>query len=152
MVVNASVGNPVFESESSSDDLLRLGKLLEQAHPKLVGMDGEEIFLPESLYQVLRQVTSLLAQGKGVTVISQDHYLTTQEVATLLNISRPYLYRLLDNGEIPFTKVGNHRRVKSEDVLNYQQKRDSDRQTSLKELIVISQELGFYQTEAVQNF
>jgi excisionase family DNA binding protein len=129
MSVNAPVNNPVFESELNSDDLLRLTKLLEQAHPKLVGMDGEEIYLPESLYQVLRQVTPLLAQGKGVTVIPQEHYLTTQEAANLLNISRPYLYKLLDQERIPFTKIGSHRRIKAEDVLDYRQKRDGDRQT-----------------------
>jgi excisionase family DNA binding protein len=112
-------------------------------------MDGEEMYLPESLYQVLRQVTPLLAQGKGVTLIPQEHYLTTQEVANLLNISRPYLYKLLDRGEIPFTQIGSHRRVKAEDVLSYRQKRDGDRQTALTELITTSQELGFYQAEAV---
>ena len=152
MTVNTSVDSHVFESDLNSDDLLRLTKLLEQAHPKLVGMDGDEIYLPESLYQVLRQVTSLLAQGKGVTLISQDHYLTTQEAATLLNVSRPYLYKLLDSGKISFTKVGSHRRLKAEDVLSYRQQRDGERRAALTELIATSQELGFYQAEAVQNF
>jgi excisionase family DNA binding protein len=149
MTVNTPANAPVFESQLGSDDLLRLTKLLEQAHPKLVGMYGEEMYLPESLYQVLRQVTPLLAQGKGVTLIPQEHYLTTQEAANLLNISRPYLYKLLDQGEIPFTQIGSHRRVKAEDVLSYRQKRDGDRQTALTELITTSQELGFYQAEAV---
>lgn len=149
MSVNAPVNSPVFESELSSGDLLRLTKLLEQAHPKLVGMDGEEMYLPESLYQVLRQVTPLLAQGKGVTLIPQEHYLTTQEAANVLNISRPYLYKLLDKAEIPFTKIGSHRRIKAEDVLDYRQKRDADRQVALTELITTSQELGFYQAETV---
>lgn len=149
MTVNTSANVPVFESQLGSDDLLRLTKLLEQAHPKLVGMDGEEMYLPESLYQVLQQVTPLLAQGKGVTLIPQEHYLTTQEAANLLNISRPYLYKLLDRGDIPFTKIGSHRRVKAEDVLGYRQQRDGDRQTALTELIATSQELGFYQTETV---
>lgn len=149
MSVNAPVNSPVFDSELNSGDLLRLAKLLEQAHPKLVGMDGEEMYLPESLYQVLRQVTPLLAQGKGVTLIPQEHYLTTQEAANLLNISRPYLYKLLDQEKIPFTKIGSHRRIKAEDVLDYRQKRGGDRQTALTELIATSQELGFYQAEAV---
>ena len=152
MTVNTPANAPVFESQLGSDDLLRLTKLLEQAHPKLVGMDGEEMYLPESLYQVLRQVTPLLAQGKGVTLIPQEHYLTTQEAANLLNISRPYLYKLLDQGDIPFTQIGSHRRVKAEDVLSYRQKRDgapsgdseAARQTALTELIATSQKLGFY--------
>jgi hypothetical protein len=55
----------------------------------------------------------------------------------------------LDSGTIPFATVGSHRRIKAEDVLDYQQKRDGDRQTALTELIVASQELGFYQAEAI---
>ncbi|NJN74735.1 MAG: helix-turn-helix domain-containing protein [Limnothrix sp. RL_2_0] len=149
MAVNAPTYVSVFESQLGSDDLLRLTELLEQAHPKLVGMDGEEICLPESLYQVLRQVTPLLAQGKGVTLIPQEHHLTTQEAANVLNISRPHLYKLLDQGKIPFVKVGSHRRIKAEDILSYRQKQEGDRQTALTELITASQELGFYQTEAV---
>jgi excisionase family DNA binding protein len=139
---------PVFEANLENPDLLRLETLLENAHPKLVGVDGEEVFLPESIYQILRQVTSLLAQGKGVTLVPQDHYLTSQEAANLLNISRPYLYTLLDNQEFPYILIGTHRRIKVEDVLAYKAKRDSDRRQTLAELIEASQELGFYEAEA----
>ncbi|MEA5537348.1 helix-turn-helix domain-containing protein [Crocosphaera sp. XPORK-15E] len=139
---------PVFEANLENPDLLRLETLLENAHPKLVGVDGEEVFLPESIYQILRQVTSLLAQGKGVTLVPQDHYLTSQEAANLLNISRPYLYTLLDNQEFPYILIGTHRRIKVEDILAYKAKRDRDRRQTLAELIEASQELGFYEAEA----
>ena len=148
MTTNTPANTPVFESQLGSEDLLRLTQLLEKAHPKLVGMDGEEILLPESLYQVLLQVTPLLAQGKGVTLIPQEQFLTTQEAANILNISRPYLYKLLERGDIPFTKIGSHRRIKAENVLNYKQQRDIDRHQALTELTATSQELGFYQAEA----
>ena len=142
---------PVIEPNLENTDLLRLEELLENAHPKLVGVDGEEVFLPESIYQILRQVTSLLAQGKGVTLVPQDHYLTTQEAANLLNISRPYLYTLLDNQEIPYILIGTHRRIKVEDILAYKTKRDSDRRQTLAQLIEESQELGFYEVERAES-
>ncbi|MGK7871938.1 MAG: helix-turn-helix domain-containing protein [Xenococcaceae cyanobacterium] len=113
--------------------------------------DGEEIYLPESIYQILRQVTPLLAQGKGVTLVPQDHYLTTQEAANLLNISRPYLYTLLDKEEIPYTLIGTHRRIKVEDLLDYKTRRDSDRRKALNGLIEASQELGFYEAEKTDD-
>lgn len=139
---------PVFERDLGNKDLLRLETLLENAHPNLVGLDGEEIYLPESIYKILRQVTPLLAQGKGVTLVPSDHYLTTQEAAEILNISRPYLYTLLDKQEIPYTQIGTHRRIKVEDLLEYKAKRDSDRRQALCELIEASQELGFYEEKA----
>ncbi len=138
---------PIFEANLENGDLMGLETLLEKAHPKLVGVDGEEVLLPESLYQILRQVTSLLAQGKGVTIVAQDHYLTTSEAANLLNISRPYLYNLLDNQEIPYLLIGTHRRIKLEDILAYKAKRDSCRRQALAALVEESQQLGFYQAE-----
>ena len=140
---------PVFETSLENTDLLRLESLLENAHPKLVGVDGEEVILPESIYQILRQVTSLLTQGKGVTLVPQDHYLTTQEAANLLNISRPYLYTLLDHQKIPYLLIGTHRRIKVDDLLTYKATRDCARRQTLAELIEESQELGFYEDEVL---
>ncbi|MBR8827107.1 MAG: helix-turn-helix domain-containing protein [Gomphosphaeria aponina SAG 52.96 = DSM 107014] len=138
---------PFFEDHVENTDLLRLEALLENTHPQLVGVDGEEIYLPESIYQILREVTSLLAQGKGITLVPQDHYLTTQESANLLNISRTYLYTLLNQGKIPYKMIGTHRRIKIENLLEYKTQRDSDRRQALSELIEATQELGFYESE-----
>jgi excisionase family DNA binding protein len=142
---------PVFEPNLDSPDLLRLEALLEKAHTKLVGVDGEEIYLPESIYQILRQVIPLLAEGKGVTLIHQEHYLSTQESANLLNISRPYLYTLLNQGQIPYILIGTHKRIKLEDLLEYKTKRDENRRKALNELIETSQELGFYEQETMTS-
>lgn len=138
--------NPVFVSELDTPIIKRLEIMLEQAHPKLVGMDGEEMPLPDSVYQMLRQVTHLMAAGRAVSLVPLDHYLSSQEAADLLNVSRPYLYTLLDQNQIPFIKVGTHRRIKFEDLMAYKQHRDSQRHQSLSELAAFSQELGFYET------
>ncbi|MEB3192774.1 MAG: helix-turn-helix domain-containing protein, partial [Snowella sp.] len=69
---------------------------------------------------------------------------SSQEAANLLNVSRPYLYTLLDQGEIAYIKIGTHRRIRFEDLMQYKQKRDNQRHQSLTELTEISQELGFY--------
>lgn len=142
-------GVTVFESESEASNLSRLEQLLEKAPSKLVvvGFDGEEVYLPGSIYQILRQVTPLLAQGKGVTLVPHEQYLTTQEAANILNVSRPFLYTLLDQEKIPYTKIGSHRRIKAEDLFNYKHNRDSQRRHALTELIEYSQDLGFYEIE-----
>jgi excisionase family DNA binding protein len=139
------LSDPVFVSELDTQSIKRLEMMLEQAHPKLVGMDGEEMPLPDSVYQVLRQVTHLMAAGRAISLVPYDHYLSSQEAAELLNVSRPYLYTLLDQAQIPFIKVGTHRRIRFEDLMAYKQRRDGQRRQSLGELAALSQELGFYE-------
>jgi excisionase family DNA binding protein len=136
---------PIFASEQDIQTLKRLEELLTQDHPMLVGPAGEEILLPESVYQILRQVTHLMAEGKAISLVPRDHYLSTQEAADLLNVSRPYLYTLLDQQQIPFVKVGTHRRIRFEDLMLYKRNRDSQRHQSLGALTSLSQDLGFYE-------
>ncbi|TVU54642.1 MAG: helix-turn-helix domain-containing protein [Arthrospira sp. PLM2.Bin9] len=140
----------IFESDMMSpQELLRLEHLLNQANLKLVGLDGEEIYLPESIYEILRTVIDLLVQGKRITLVPRDDYLTTQQAADLLNVSCPYLYQLLNAGKIAYTLVGTHQRIKSEDLVNYQKQRDEERHQILTELAEMSQDLGFYQADSV---
>ncbi len=138
---------PIFESDSEGNNIAEVQRLLARSHAKLVGSDGQEIYLPESLYELLRQVTHVLSQGKGVTIVQSDRYLTTQEAANMLNVSRPYLYTLLDKGEIEFSQVGTHRRIQVEEIIRYKNQRDKQRRKALEELVDYSCELGFYEDE-----
>ena len=139
---------PFFEASGiESQTLARLEQLLASACPTLIGADGSRVELPESIYQILLEVTPLLAEGKKITLVPSEHYLTTQEAANLLNISRPYLYQLLDRQEIPCTLVGTHRRIKAKDLSNYKDKRDGQRSQDLAELVSITEELGLYDSE-----
>jgi len=71
--------------------------------------------------------------------------MTTQQAADLLKLSRQYLVRLLDQGKIPFHKTGKHRRVQIEDILDFKEKRDLDREAQLDALTELSQELVGYE-------
>jgi excisionase family DNA binding protein len=73
---------------------------------------------------------------------------TTQQAADLLNVSRQYLVRLLDEGRIPFRKTGKHRRLRIEHVLQFKEKRDKDRRAGLRELSQMTQEFGGYDSES----
>lgn len=72
---------------------------------------------------------------------------TTQQAADLLNVSRQYLLRLLDEKGIPFRKTGQHRRLRSEDVLEFRAKRDKARRAGLRELSRMTQKFGGYDAE-----
>ena|SRR5579872_3837135 len=112
--------------------------------PRLVGPHGEEIPLPESVSHALRQLVHYLAQNKAVTVVPINKELSTQDAADILNISRPHLIKLLEQGAMPFTKVGTHRRIRLGDLMSYKQHLDAQREEALDRLAQLNQEMGLY--------
>jgi excisionase family DNA binding protein len=91
--------------------------------------NGEEITLPASLVAVLRASAGQLSQGHGVTVLATEVRLTPAEVGELLGLSRPFVARLLDTGEIPAEHLpsSRHRVVRLADVLEFQARRERRR-------------------------
>jgi len=85
---------------------------------------------------------SQMGQGNAVTLLPIHTELTTQEAANLLNVSRPHLVKLLETGKIPFHKVGNHRRVRFEDLMEYKESIDQQRMETLDKLTAQAQELN----------
>lgn len=114
------------------------------AQCRLIGPDGESIVIPESVFHVLERVVEVLARGDAITVVPVGRELTTQQAANLLNVSRQYLVRLLNEGALPFRTTGKHRRLQVEDVLAYKEKRDRDRRAALRVLSQMSEDLGGY--------
>ncbi|WP_292763622.1 helix-turn-helix domain-containing protein [Nostoc sp. NOS(2021)] len=134
-------------TEAEAEAIKQLEQILnpENSQLKLAAANGEEMTIPDSVCCVLRQVVQAMASGKNVSIVTHNPELTTQQAADLLNVSRPYLIKLLEQGELPYIMVGTHRRVKFEDLRKYKQQRDTKRRQLLDELIAESQELGFYQ-------
>ncbi len=102
----------------------------------------EEILLPSTVLVLLQKILEETAAGRAVTVFAQGAELTTQEAADMLNVSRPYLIRLLEKGELSYRMVGTHRRIPLEEVLRYKDAIDTQRRKILGELVREAQELG----------
>jgi excisionase family DNA binding protein len=135
---------PVAADEKETAEVVVLEQYLAQKQgvPALVGPNGESLPLPKSVYRVLTAVLREMAQGNAVAVVPVHHELTTQEAADLLNVSRPFLISLLERGELPFSKVGTHRRIRFSDLTEYRKRRDEIRSRALDGLAVESAKLG----------
>jgi excisionase family DNA binding protein len=129
------------------DQLLDLARFVEN-HTEpglLLGSDGEQVPLPAEVYRVLRQVVEVMRQGKATLVAPQGLLLTTQEAADFLGVSRPTLVKLLEDGAIPFEKPNRHRRVRLQDLLDFQAGRRDEQRAALNQLTEEASALGLYE-------
>lgn len=138
------VAAPAEERESTAALFRFLDRAGHDRRCRLVGPDGQEIVIPEAVFYVFERVAEVLARGDAVTVLPVSQELTTQQAADLLNVSRQYLVRLLDQGTIPFRRTGTHRRIRVGDLLDYKQRRDRERSAALDSLTATSQDMGGY--------
>lgn len=137
----------VLLPEKEQELIAQLAEILSQesAQPKLVTSNGEEILLPESVCNILRQAVQAMASDQAVSIVHYNRELTTQQAADILNVSRLFIVKLLDEGAIPYIKVGSHRRIRVKDLIIYQEQRKVMRRQGLKELTQFLQEEGFYE-------
>ena len=104
----------------------------------------EPIVLPAEAVALLLGILRMMASGLGIALTPLHSELTTKQAADILHVSRPYLIKLLDAGDIPYHKVGTHRRIRREDVMTYKRKFRQEREAFLDRLVAESQELGLY--------
>lgn len=103
--------------------------------------DGDEVLqVPVKAIRLLVDILDAMARGDTVSLIPIHRELTTQEAANLLNVSRPYLVKLIENGEIPFHKNGVRRKVLFKDLMEYKHKRDQASMALLDELTAEAQD------------
>ncbi|HVU96909.1 MAG TPA: helix-turn-helix domain-containing protein [Puia sp.] len=98
--------------------------------------------LPNKAISLLSTIISNMAAGKSMAIILSDSSVGTQEAADYLDVSRPHVVRLLEKGEIPFSKAGTHRRIKVSDLVAYQKRMKATRRKQLNFLAQQAQELG----------
>lgn len=106
---------------------------------KKAGHD-EPIKLPAGAVTLLVHILEAMAAGRGVMLIPDNAELTAFEVADVLQVSRPYLVKLLEEGVIPYRKVGKHRRIRMEDVMAYKERDDRERDAVMDQLVRQAQE------------
>ncbi|HEY4145602.1 excisionase family DNA-binding protein [Pinirhizobacter sp.] len=104
---------------------------------------AHQVELPTSALRLLVDILAELADGNAVKVVPVHAELTTQEAADLLNVSRPHLVKLLEEGFLAFHRTGKHRRVRFIDLMQFKDARDKASEQAMAELAIQAQELGY---------
>lgn len=134
------------EVELAKNSSRTLAKYLASNKVKLTlqaeNNQAEELQLPSSIMQLLVDVLAEVSQGNAISLVPHHKEITTQEAANLLNVSRPFFVSLLEKNELPYRKVGSHRRVLLKDVLAYRETTQQLRNEALDELATLSQAEG----------
>ena len=131
-------------SPKEQQEINELYEKLRGAAAKLVGPDGKTEVLPNNLYSFLCRVLGDLKSGRSVTILQSNAQLTTMDASKMLGVSRQFLVNLLEKGDIPFHKVGTHRRIYARDLLAYKARRDAARRKALDDLAREEYEEGIY--------
>ena len=135
---------PVTLPESDEAQIRELNRMLQFGTPALVGADGERLDLPDAVFRLLKDIVRNMQLGRAIALIPENQQLTTQRAADLLGVSRPHLIKLVESGELPYHKVGSHRRIYFKDLIAYQKRRDVERKAALDRIAKEAFESGLY--------
>lgn len=103
--------------------------------------DGSTLALPKMVKELLLNILTELSEGNMVNIVPIHAELTTQEAANYLNVSRPYLIKLLQDGKLAFHKTGSHRRIKYRDLTQFIETQEGLREKAMQDLANQAQEL-----------
>ena len=138
------------DQETAMESYNALASVLEELKSGNKGVEieieetEEKIKIPFIALKLLAQILKATSQGKPISIVPVATEMTTQAAAELLGCSRPHLVKSLESGEIPFTKVGKHRRVKYEDVVSYKRKMKERQKSLLIAMMKADEEKGLY--------
>jgi excisionase family DNA binding protein len=104
--------------------------------------DGGTVAVPRAAVDLLVGVLANMAAGQAVSLVPAHAELTTQQAADLMNVSRPFVVRLLNVGNIEYRLVGTHRRIKAASLMDYMRRDNAQRRKAADELTALTQDMG----------
>lgn len=151
MYLQENISKPSKEEQKAAmlsyDALVSTLNKLKDQNPEIeIEETQQRIRIPLSALKLLTQILKETSQGKPVSIVPVATEVTTQAAAEILGCSRPHVVKLLDTGQIKFTKVGKHRRIKYEDVINYKKKMKAEQERLINEIMDTDEKSGLYDT------
>jgi excisionase family DNA binding protein len=131
----------VEEMESAAEAASALARARNENGSLTIPIAGEgEVRLAPAIAEVIIELLGVLARNNMVTIVPTGAELTTQQAADMLNVSRPYISKLIKEGKLEHVRVGSHRRVPLDALMAYKARRDAGRTLALRELARLGQE------------
>lgn len=138
------------EQRAARESYEALASSIKQLTTKMPEIEIEEtdekIRIPISALRLLAKILKEISRGNPISIVPIATEMTTQAAAELLGCSRPHIVGLLEEGRIPYTKVGKHRRVKYEDIVLYKREMKANQRNKIQELMQLDEESGLYDT------
>ena len=136
------------EQKAAMESYDALSSSLEQIHSEFPEIEfedtGERIKIPLNALKLLVEILRETGRGRPISVVPIATEITTQAAAEFLGCSRPHVVKLLEQGDIEFTKIGKHRRIKYQDVIEYKKKMKVKQRRLLSEIMKADEESGLY--------
>ena len=130
---------------SGGEEQLRtLRKLLQHGEATITGANNQQQSIPAPVRDVLVRILTHMQEGQAITIIPANHELSSQDAADLLGVSRQYMVRILEDGKLPFHRVGTHQRIYLQNLMAYKKERDRQRQEALDQMAREEVQAGTY--------
>ncbi len=130
---------------ASYDALASVIEQLRSNNPEIeIEETGKKIKVPLKALKFLGQMLKAMSTGKMISLVPVATEVTTQRAAEMLGCSRPHIVKLLEKGDLDFIKVGKHRRIKFEDVVQYKQKMKAEQKRHIIDIMNFDEESGLY--------
>lgn len=142
---NLEISEEERKIASTADQFLKkafAGELSNHINIKIQEND-QQIAIPKKAFELLLHILQGMSGGKSMHLLPVDAELSTQQTADLLHVSRPFVVKLTEKGELPFRKVGTHRRIKLQDAMAYKKQMEAKANKALDDLAEQAQKLNF---------
>lgn len=137
-----------LDQKTASESYYALASVIEQLNSEQPEIEIEEtnekIKIPLSALKLLGDILKAMGQGKLISLVPIATEVTTQAAAEILGCSRPHLVKLLEDGNISFTKVGKHRRIKFDDIMKYRKQMKEQQKQNIIDIMNLDEETGLY--------
>lgn len=137
-----------LDQKIASESYSALSSVIDQIRSQQPEIEIEEarekIKIPFSALKLLGEILKAMSQGKFISIVPIAAEVTTQAAAEFLGCSRPHLVKLLEEGRIPFAKVGKHRRIKLDDVVRYKKQMKAQQKQNIIDIMNLDEETGLY--------
>lgn len=136
------------EQRAAQESYIRLTASLDKlcsTNPEIEIEETEEkIRIPLSALKLLADILKEISKGNPFSIVPMATEVTTQAAAEMIGCSRPHIVKLLEEEEIPYTKVGKHRRIKYEDIVKYKKAMKMVQKKNIQRLMELDEKSGLY--------